>query len=204
MHQYFIQGFLLGLAYVAPIGMQNLYVITTAVRMNRLRAFQVALITIFFDISLAIACFFGVGILLDKISFLKYIFLLIGSLSVIYIGITLIRSKPKLNDKIKVDEPVLKIAGICFAVTWLNPQAIIDGSLLLGSFRASLTGSNSVYFMLGVMSASFSWFTGITTIISFFKKVISSDLLKLINIVCGLIIIFFGIKLGINFIKMLI
>jgi arginine exporter protein ArgO len=128
MHQYFIQGFLLGLAYVAPIGMQNLYVINTAVRMNRLRAFQVALITIFFDISLALACFFGIGILLDKISFLKYIFLLVGSLSVIYIGITLIRSKPKLNDKIKVDEPVLKIAGICFAVTWLNPQAIIDGT----------------------------------------------------------------------------
>ncbi len=53
---WFIQGWLLGIAYVAPIGMQNMYVINTAVRRNRMRALQVALITIFFDIGLALAC----------------------------------------------------------------------------------------------------------------------------------------------------
>jgi L-lysine exporter family protein LysE/ArgO len=200
MHEYFIQGFLLGMAYVAPIGMQNLYVINTAIRMKRTRAYQVALITTFFDISLALACFFGIGILFEKISFLKYIFWLVGSLAVIYIGISLILSNPKLDDKIKVDEPILKIIGVCFAVTWLNPQAIIDGSLLLGGFRATFSNSSAAYFILGVVTASFSWFNGITTVISYFKKVINEILLKYINIICGLIIIFFGIKLGISFI----
>jgi L-lysine exporter family protein LysE/ArgO len=31
---HFLQEFMLGLAYVAPIGMQNLYVINTATRTN--------------------------------------------------------------------------------------------------------------------------------------------------------------------------
>lgn len=54
---YLFQGFLLGLAYVAPIGMQNMYVINSAIKSGKGRAFQVALITSFFDISLALACF---------------------------------------------------------------------------------------------------------------------------------------------------
>ena len=59
MIEYVLQGFLLGLAYLAPIGMQNMYVINSAIRMTRLRAYQVAGLTFVFDISLALACFFG-------------------------------------------------------------------------------------------------------------------------------------------------
>jgi len=51
---YFIQGFVLGIAYVAPIGIQNLYVINSALSNNKLRAYIITLIIIFFDISLAV------------------------------------------------------------------------------------------------------------------------------------------------------
>lgn len=64
--KFLLQGFMLGIAYVAPIGMQNLYVINTAISKSRLRAYQVALITTFFDISLALACFFGMGALMER------------------------------------------------------------------------------------------------------------------------------------------
>jgi hypothetical protein len=35
--EFLLQGFLLGLAYLAPIGMQNMYVINSAMRMSRPR-----------------------------------------------------------------------------------------------------------------------------------------------------------------------
>ena len=57
METYF-QGFLMGLAYVAPIGVQNLFVINSAITQKRIRAIMIALIVIFFDITLAFACFF--------------------------------------------------------------------------------------------------------------------------------------------------
>ena len=63
---HFLQGLTMGLAYVAPIGLQNLFVINTALTQSRRRAAATALIVIFFDISLALACFFGIGALMNS------------------------------------------------------------------------------------------------------------------------------------------
>lgn len=45
---FYIQGLTLGLAYVAPIGMQNLFVINSALTQTRWQALLTALIVIFF------------------------------------------------------------------------------------------------------------------------------------------------------------
>ena len=63
---FYIQGLTLGLAYVAPIGMQNLFVINSALTQTRLRALVTALIVIFFDVTLALACFFGIGLVMQN------------------------------------------------------------------------------------------------------------------------------------------
>ncbi|WP_425447661.1 LysE/ArgO family amino acid transporter [Dethiothermospora halolimnae] len=203
MFNYLFQGFMLGLAYVAPIGMQNMYVINTGVSRGKARAYQVALITIFFDISLALACFFGVGIILEKFRMLESVILLVGSIVVIYIGIQLITSKVDLKKDVDVNKSLKGVAFTCFAITWLNPQALIDGSLLLGGFRASLSSSNAKLFIIGVALASFSWFIGITTIVTMFKNFFNTKILKVINVVCGVIIIYYGLKLGYSFITMI-
>jgi L-lysine exporter family protein LysE/ArgO len=88
-------------------------------------------------------------------------------------------------------------------VTWVNPQAVIDGSLLLGGFRLSLPAEGSRLFILGVCSASFLWFTGITTLISAFRNVFNHKIIKIINIICGIIIIYYGLKLGLSFIQII-
>jgi L-lysine exporter family protein LysE/ArgO len=201
MNKYFIEGLLLGLAYVAPIGMQNLYVINTAIKAGRLRAYQVAFITIFFDISLALACFYGIGLVLESLPALRSAVLLIGSIMVIYIGIGLIRSAPNVSKNVNVGEPLAKVALICFTVTWLNPQAIIDGTLLLGGFKASLPAAYSNPFILGVAAASFCWFTGLAAIVSTFRGMIGPKVLRSINVICGSVIVYYGLKLAYAFIK---
>lgn len=204
MLKYLIQGLLLGLAYVAPIGTQNLYVINTAARKSRARAIQVSLITVFFDISLAISCFFGIGFLIEKSPIIKGIILLAGSFLVTYIGYGLIKSSAKLREDIYLHDSILKIITSCFAVTWLNPQALIDGSLLLGGMRASLTGDISVYFILGVCIASFLWFTSLAGIISIFKSKLNLQFIRWVNLICGAVIIFYGLKLAKNFIEFVV
>ena len=49
---FFFQGLTMGLAYVAPIGMQNLFVIHSALSHSLRRAVATAFIVLFFDISL--------------------------------------------------------------------------------------------------------------------------------------------------------
>mgnify|MGYP006301105625 CR=1 FL=1 len=180
MYKYLTQGLLLGLAYVAPIGMQNLYVINTALSGNKKRTYQVALFTIFFDILLALACFFGIGILLKNIPSLKSSILLIGSILVVLIGLKLIREAGEIDNSIeKRNNSLFQIFLTCFVVTWLNPQAIIDGSLLLGGYHVSLPPNTAIYFIFGFCTASFLWFTSISSITLFFNDKLNEKVIKI-------------------------
>ncbi|MCD2348787.1 LysE/ArgO family amino acid transporter [Clostridium guangxiense] len=201
MIKYYIEGLILGFTYVAPIGVQNLYVINSAICNKRIMALRTALVTVFFDISLAITCYYGVGIVLSKSQILKDIILLCGAIIVIYIGVRLIMEVPNSFGEVNSDKNFLKLVTACFTVTWLNPQAIIDGSLMLGGFKASLSFSTSKLFILGVCTASFLWFTSLSLIVNYFKKNFSVRLVGIINKICGVVITYYGLKLAVSFIK---
>ena len=192
----YLQGLSLGLAYVAPIGVQNLFVINAGLSLPRAAAYRTALIVIFFDVTLAIAGFFGIGALIEHSGLIRKGVLLAGSLVVMYMGLRLVLSR-------EVASPaVMKTIGMACVVTWFNPQAIIDVSLLLGSFRAALPPDESGLFLWGVVCASCLWFLSLTTVSSLFKNRFTPRLLRIINLVCGLIIFFYGVKLGWSFVEL--
>lgn len=201
---YYLQGLTMGLAYVAPIGLQNLFVINTALTQKRKRVFMTALIVIFFDVTLALACFFGVGAIMEQSRLLEMAVLLVGSIIVILIGISLIRAKDTMDNSTNVNVPILKVISTACVVTWFNPQALIDGSMMLGAFKATLPEGQDLSFILGVSSASCLWFMGISAIISLFSAKITDNVLRVINIVCGVVIVIYGAKLGLSFINMLL
>ena len=191
----YLQGLSLGLAYVAPIGMQNLFVINSAMSQRLSRAIATALIVIFWDISLGLACFLGVGALMEALPWLQEIILGGGGLLVISIGVGLLRSNADLSGGKDVNCTLWKIAGSAFIVTWLNPQALIDGTLMLGAFRASLSASGIPYFITGFASASFLWFTGLALAVHMLGSKINRHVLTWLNRICGAVIILYGIKL---------
>lgn len=201
---FFLQGLTMGLAYVAPIGLQNLFVINTALTQKKSRVYLTALIVVFFDVSLALACFFGVGAIMQASDILQMVILLAGSLIVIWIGIGLLRAHDTMDTSTKVDVPILKVISTACVVTWFNPQALIDGSMMLGAFHATLPADQSTKFIIGVACASCCWFFGISTILSLFSARFTDKVLRVINVVCGCVIIFYGIKLFINFVQLLI
>ncbi|QNM14988.1 LysE family transporter [Fusobacterium hominis] len=206
--KYLFQGFILGLAYVAPIGLQNLFVINTALTKKLKRALMTALVVIFFDVTLAFASFYGVGALMEKSKILQLAILLIGGLIVIYIGFGLIKDTLNKNVSMKgntdVDIPFSKVITSACVVTWFNPQAIIDGSMMLGAFRASLPIQETTKFILGVTGASATWFLSITILISLFHNLFNDKVLRVINGICGVVIIIYGVKLLYNFIQALL
>lgn len=201
--QYFLQGLTMGLAYVAPIGLQNLFVINSALIHNRRRALLTAWIVIFFDVTLAFACFFGVGAVMQRFQWLQMAILFVGSLIVISIGIGLLRAKVEEIDRSKPAQSIPKTISSACVVTWFNPQAIIDGTMMLGAFHVTLPAAQSIPFISGVGTASCLWFTGITLAISLFSDRFNAKTLRIINVVCGVIIVFYGCKLMWNFIQLL-
>lgn len=189
----------MGLAYVAPIGLQNLFVINSALTHTRRRALLTALIVIFFDVTLAFACFFGIGAVMQRYEWLQMIILLAGSFIVIYIGIGLLRAKVEEIDRSKSMLSIRKTISSACVVTWFNPQAVIDGTMMLGAFHVALPAAKSTPFISGVGVASCLWFTGLTFVISIFSNRFHAKALKRINLVCGIIIIFYGCKLLFHF-----
>lgn len=201
---YFIQGLTMGLAYVAPIGLQNLFVINTALTQKKSRVYMTALIVIFFDVTLALACFFGIGAIMQTSKWLQMGVLLVGSIIVIWIGISLLRSRNTMDTSTKVDVPILKVITTACVVTWFNPQALIDGSMMLGAFRVTLPADQAAEFIIGVACASCAWFLAISTVLSLFSAKFTDRVLRIINIVCGAVVIFYGVKLFINFVQMVV
>ena len=193
----------MGLAYVAPIGLQNLFVINSALTNTRRRALLTAWIVIFFDVTLAFACFFGIGAVMERYQWLQMVILCVGSLIVIYIGIGLLRTKAEEINRSKTTDSIRKTISSACVVTWFNPQAIIDGTMMLGAFHVTLPAQQSIPFISGVGIASCLWFTGITLAISLFSDRFNAKTLRIINVVCGVIIIFYGCKLMWNFIQLL-
>ena len=199
MYTYFFQGLTMGLAYLAPIGMQNLFVINSALNDSRKRAFLTAIIVACFDISLSLSCFYGIGSIMEKYDFVKLAILLIGSIVVIKIGISLLKSRAENVKRDKSSMPIGKTITSACVVTWFNPQAIIDGTMMLGAFHVTLLSSQALPFMSGIISASFLWFTGLIFIISIFSKIFrgnnSSKIMTAVNRVCGIVIIIYGLNL---------
>lgn len=189
----------MGLAYLAPIGMQNLFVINSALNDSRKRAFLTAIIVACFDISLSLSCFYGIGSIMEKYDFVKLAILLIGSIVVIKIGISLLKSRTENVKRECSSMPIGKTITSACVVTWFNPQAIIDGTMMLGAFHVTLLSSQALPFMSGIISASFLWFTGLIFVISLFSKIFrgnnSSKVMAVVNRVCGTVIIIYGLNL---------
>ena len=178
----YLQGLAIGLAYVAPIGMQNLFVINAALTQSRRR--------------LA-----GIGALVERFSLLRTVVLAAGGLVVSWIGVGLIRERPAMDRSVDMDIPLSRIAAKAFVVTWLNPQALIDGTLLFGSFRVGHPGADSTLLVLGSATASCLWFSGVTLVISLFSARFNDRVLRLINIVCGSVILVYGLRLILQFVR---
>ena len=87
---FYLQGLTMGLAYVAPIGMQNLFVINSALTKTRRKAVFTAIIVTIFDVALSLSCFFGVGALMQRYEWLQLAVLAVGGAVVIHIGLGLI------------------------------------------------------------------------------------------------------------------
>lgn len=166
-----VSGLLLGFAYAAPIGAQNLYVISLALKLGSPKNILVALIVVAMDFSLAVACVMGVGALLNGHQFMRLVIGILGGLYLIHISFNAIRemSRARVISTSDVEIDWYKIVAQTFFLTWLNPHAIIDGSSILGNFAASLSLQQKVIFLSGVGISSLLWFTSISCIAASLK-----------------------------------
>lgn len=191
---YFLQGLLVGLVTFAPIGMQNLFIINTALVQPLPRIILTITIIGLFDMTLSTAAFYGIGALLETWPIFNLMILIAGGLLVAYIGYKTFTTEPTLK-KVNTNIPIKNILLMAFLVTWGNPQAIIDASMMLGAFRANIPSESIYHFFFGFLAMTPIWFGFLSGIIYLLAKKIKISHLVWINRACGSVLIIYGIKL---------
>lgn len=192
----YLQGLLIGLAFVAPIGMQNIYVFNNGLSYKLSRALLYTFFVWFFDGLFCFAAFYGIGALISKNHLLKLVIMLIGGALTVYVGYTIIRSANQRavtgqTDPISVKKAIMN----AIVVSWANPQALIDGTMMLGASRGTLTTAESVFFIIGVVTSSFIWDMGMTSAFNLLRQRMSGKFLIAINLISGLIVFGYGLFL---------
>lgn len=192
----FLKGMLIGFAFVAPIGMQNIFVFNNALSNTTKRAVLNSLFIWFFDALFSLVAFYGIGALIIKNEMVKLAIMGIGGLLILWIGYTIIRSARAAVEFGSLQAmPLKKVILTAFVAVWGNPQALIDGTLMLGALRGDMTASQTLPFMVAVLMATASWFFGIAILFSIFRNKVSPKFLMWVNLISALIIIGYGLTL---------
>lgn len=200
---YFLQGLLVGLATFAPVGMQNLFIINTALVQPVRRIILTLIILALFDMSLSAAAFYGIGAVLEIWPITKLIVLIFGGLLIVYMGGNIFRTEPDMRN-VDTHIPIKKIIMSAIAVSWGNPQAILDATMMLGAFQANISKEGIYYFFAGFLAMTPIWFGSLATTMHLLAKKIKINHMVWINRFCGTILTIYGIKLFIDGVTMLL
>ncbi len=200
--QVILQGMLIGFAYSAPIGMQNLYIFNNALSNRLSKAFLYASVIWLVDAVFSLIAFLGVGTLIMQNDFIKLSVMLIGGLIVSYLGGTIIRTANAVQlNTIEQATTLGKVFVTALVLSFGNPQALIDGSLMLGALRGTLADREVMPFYGGVILATAIWFTGITLAFNILRDRLSKRFLVWINLISGFIVLLYGLHLILEFMK---
>lgn len=189
----FFRGLLLSIALVSSIGMQNLFVFNNAINQRLPRAAIVAVMVWFADTALTLAAFFGMGALIGAHETVKLVIMLLGGILVLWIGFGILRSASSFRlASSSQTMPMGKSLVNAWVVTWANPQAIIDTSLMFGALRSTLAYGEVFPFITGVITATAIWFAGITLILGLLKERLPQKLMLWVNILSGIVVMVYG------------
>ena len=91
---------------------------------------------------------FGIGLVMPKYPPVQLGVLLLGGLVVAYIGWGLLKSKVSALADIKQMLGLGQTVWQACVVTWFNAQAVIDGTMLLGAFKATMNHAQSLHIFI--------------------------------------------------------
>ena len=157
-----LKGFLLMASVIVAIGPQNAFLLRQAVR--REQAWLTAGIFLFGDITMVMLGGFGIGHLLERWPLLKLLLTALGAAYVFWFGLGVFRQllRPKALTAGTAAEK--NVATKALAVTFLNPHAIFDTVILVGTMALQFPGDAKLSFMAGAICGSTVWFLGVAWI----------------------------------------
>ncbi|MEP6917055.1 MAG: LysE family transporter [Acidobacteriota bacterium] len=156
-----IKGFVLMLSSIVAIGPQNALLLRQAVR--REQAWLTAGIFLVGDVTMVLLGGFGIGRFLGRWPLVKLLLTALGAVYILWFGVGVFRQMlhPKSLAVNAASGGERSVVLGALAVTFLNPHAIFDTVILVGTVALQFQGSTKIIFMLGAILGSTTWFFGV-------------------------------------------
>ena len=188
----YLKGFIVTFSLIVAIGAQNAYVL----KLGLLKQYVLlaVFLCILFDTILITAGVYGLGFFVQGNQLLINIIAIIGIVFLTFYSFLSFKSAFK-NESLEIDgktktNPLKQVVGMLLVFTFLNPHTYLDTVLLIGGIGANIQNDLKIYFLLGAISASASWFIllgfGARLLIPLFKKPITW---KILDILIGIIML---------------
>ena len=97
------------------------------------------------------------GAIMSSSIWLELALIFVGSIVVIIMGTKILKSSDNTELNANVEIPIKKVIATSCIVTWFNPQAIIDGSMVLGASKAAIPPEYGTAFIISCAAASAFW-----------------------------------------------
>lgn len=202
----FLGYILLGVSLAAPIGPLNAAQLNVGIRRGFFHSWFFGLGAVLADVLYMLLVYLGVVHLLDA-PFVQTLLWLFGFFVLSYTGIESLLSKGQIKEtELSQREPLRKSLMSGFFMSLFNPMSILFWLGIYGSVLAKM-GSGSLGQLIiasaAIVSGIFMWDLAVATMSSFFRRYLSSALLKTISVISGLSLLGFGIYFGIQAVKVL-
>lgn len=156
----FLKGLTVGFSLIVAIGAQNAFVLRQG--LARQQPFWIALTSALGDAFLITLGTLGVGALIASVPLLRGLALWGGALFLLWFGLKSFRSafQPENLTPIQQGQSLTVKAAILTSLGFslLNPHAILDTVVLLGSISGQYERQGRWSFAAGSITASFVWF----------------------------------------------
>ena len=189
-----IQGFIIGATLIIAIGPQNLFVINQGLKKN-----FVFTSVIFCSLSDSILIILGINlsnIIININTNTIVILKIIGGIWLVIYGLNKIiktNNSKYINKKNEIHNSLKKIFITLFLITYANPHVYLDTVILIGSI--STTFESQLFFGIGAIIASFTFFFSLGYLSKFLSKYIYSEKTWFwIDLTIGFLMISYGLK----------
>lgn len=154
------KGFIIGVGMIIPIGAQNSYILSQAIRKNH--HLTAAFICIVCDFALMSLGVFGGGAIIASNELIYQLITWAGIAFLTVYGAMFFRDFWLAS----IDSPAIKyklssrkaVIFTTLAVTLLNPHVYLDTVVIIGSISGQYQGQDKWLFWVGTLLASLTWF----------------------------------------------
>jgi threonine/homoserine/homoserine lactone efflux protein len=194
-------GILIGILVAAPVGPVNVLCIQRAIQRGFLAGVAAGLGAVLGDGLIAFFAALGVGQITGAIKDYRNSIQVIGGLALVAFGIKLYATAPEIEPERRANGETVSLRDYLwdvpqtFLLTVTNPGAVLGLFAIFGGVSSFVEVSGwleALVMVAAVMGGSLAWWICLSQLVSRIRHRITTDTLRLINRIAGVLLVGFG------------